>query len=552
MTGSIDLIWLGEAPPPAWPAGCVWTAGATPREVAAAVASRLLESTAEAWLFWHGRLGAPDATLAAALLKGPGDVWHAGLRLGMAGLPGMLDFIAPGWMLTCDPPPDIEATSWRLPLDACLVRSDVLRRMGGPDPAFATLSAAGLEMGHRWITGGAIVRHIPALAPGAIAPPPKLPLADEMRFIRRRAARWQRYWSAFRAILSGYAGPVAVLRAWRQTAPEPRLPAPPPCRPTLPPDGAEQPLPDARVTVLIPTVDRYSYLRVLLDQLRRQTVPPHEIIVIDQTAPDRRDAALAADFADLPLRLITLGRAGQCSSRNAGLQQATGDHILFVDDDDEAGPDLIAHHLRHMQQTGARISCGAADEVGAGPLPPHFTYPRVSDVFPTNNSLISRDVLRHSGLFDLAYERGTRADGDLGMRLYLSGQLMMYNPAISVLHHHAPSGGLRKHKARVNTYAASRQKIAVRVLPGASEVYLWRRYYTPGQVRENLWLVVLGTFSIRGGIGRKLLKGLVSLIMLPETLWKLRGRCRAAAALLESYPQIPALEPSAADAEGER
>ena len=80
-------------------------------------------------------------------------------------------------------------------------------------------------------------------------------------------------------------------------------------------------------------------------------------------------------------------------------------------------------------------------------LPDAFTLRRASDVFPTNNTMLRKSALRLSGLFDLAYEHGPRADGDLGMRLYLSGARMLLDPEIRVLHHHAPSGGLRTHKA---------------------------------------------------------------------------------------------------------
>ena len=58
------------------------------------------------------------------------------------------------------------------------------------------------------------------------------------------------------------------------------------------------------MTVLIPTIDRYPYLEVLLENLRTQTVRPVEIIVVDQTRPERRRTDLADRFTDLPLRII--------------------------------------------------------------------------------------------------------------------------------------------------------------------------------------------------------------------------------------------------------
>jgi glycosyltransferase involved in cell wall biosynthesis len=268
-------------------------------------------------------------------------------------------------------------------------------------------------------------------------------------------------------------------------------------------------------------------------------VTPLEIIVVDQTAKERRDSTLAGEFDDLPLKVMYLDQAGQCSSRNAGLCAAKGDYVLFIDDDDEVPPTLIEKHLENLRRFDADASCGVADEVGAGPLPETFTRIRTSDVFPTNNSLVRKDVLRRSGLFDLAYERGQRADGDLGMRLYLSGALMVLNPEISVLHHHAPSGGLRAHKARVVTYASSRGRLTHRHLLSPTEIYLAMRYFSARQLREELWLRTLGTFIIRGSKLKQALKFFVSLVYLPDTLWKTRERYRQADSMRQRFPQIP-------------
>jgi glycosyltransferase involved in cell wall biosynthesis len=306
------------------------------------------------------------------------------------------------------------------------------------------------------------------------------------------------------------------------------------------------------VSVLIPTVDRYPYLRTLLPQLRAQTVQPLEIIIIDQTSAERKDSDIFAEFADLPLKLLFLNEAGQCTSRNLGLQVARGDHVLFIDDDDEVSPTLIEDHLWNLRSFNADVSSGVANEVGTGSLPENFTYTRASDVFPTNNTMIRIESLRKSGLFDLAYNHGQRADGDLGIRVYLSGALMVLNPNISVLHHHAPRGGLRVHKARVITYASSRQNVRQRHLPSATEIYLALRYFSPRQVREMLWLRVLGTFSVRGGRGKKSMKAIISLFYLIHTLWHIRKRYREASDLLQSFPQIPQLVPQNAQESNQR
>ena len=385
---------------------------------------------------------------------------------------------------------------------------------------------------------GALVRHVPTLAPdvperGRLTLPPE----DEIEFLLQRFHGWQRYWALFRAAATRHLSPVAVFRGLyraRRTnvSPTKAIYIPRQCATAEPVSG--------RVTVLIPTLYRYSYLRTVLRQLRTQTVKPHEIIVVDQTAVADRDTSIAQEFQDLPLKIFYLGQAGQCTSRNLGLQHATGDYILFIDDDDEISDDLIESHLVRIQQFD--VSSGIADEVGAGALPENFTFFRTSDVFPTNNTLIRKDILLKSGLFDLAYDHGQRADGDLGMRVYLSGALMVLDPQITVLHHHAPRGGLREHRARVITRASSRQSLVQRHLPTVSELYLGQRYFSTLQQREALLLRILGTFRVSGSRWKQLSKVLISSVLLPHTMFHIRKVRRLAKSMSKIFPQISELD----------
>jgi glycosyltransferase involved in cell wall biosynthesis len=378
---------------------------------------------------------------------------------------------------------------------------------------------------------GALPRHLPWLA--APDEPATLPVEDEVRFLYWRFGSFWTRWALARAVLSGRLEVGEALRAWALATRERRPPEPSPLREALAGQGRR-----GSVSVVIPTLNRYPYLRVLLGQLERQTTPPCEVLVADQTPAARRERL---QFPNLPLRVLYQEAPGQCSSRNAALEAVGGDYILFLDDDVEVAANLIEVHLATLERFGACASCGVAIENGAGPLPEAFTYPRASDVFPTNNSLVRRSALTRSGLFDQAYERGSRADGDLGMRLYRSGALLVLNPAIAVLHHHAPQGGLRAHRARVVTYASSRRRLLDRHLPSATEIYLARRYFTTRQVREMLWLRALGTLAGRGGKARRLAKAAVGLACLPLSGVQIARQYQRATRLLQHYPQIPEL-----------
>jgi glycosyltransferase involved in cell wall biosynthesis len=493
-------------------------------------------------------LGEPDPERILKAIEDPGDVWHAGLRLGTAAQPCMMDFVSPTWMLNRDPDASINSTSWRISLRACLIRTEVLMQLGGLRPDFATLEAAALELGHRYVVKGAVTRHAPELVAGAVKETRvKLPISDELLFtFYRFGTKWS-LWSSFRAVASGYAKLRELRRALRRLkgARKPVEPAPYASAPNVSTrfDRA------ASISVLIPTLDRQAYLRSLLGQLRAQTVRPLEIIVVDQTRVEDRDPDIAADFSDLPLKMFYLNEPGQCSSRNLGLQAARGDYIFFADDDIDVGEGLFQSHLDNLNRFGDRVSSGVINEVGAGPLPQHFRLSRVSDVFPMGNTMLKRDVLENSGLLDLAFEHGPRADGDLGMRVYLSGALMMLTPEAPVLHHRAPRGGLRQHKARVTTYAGSRLRLTERDLPSITEIYLALRYFTKRQVREMLLMRAAGTLSANGSALKKALKAIVGIAYMPDTLRQISERRRQAELMLQEFPRIPKLEPKAAMSE---
>ena len=543
----IDLFIIGDpASVQEWSLGDVVLSGVSPSEAHCLLKKHLLNTNADAILFWDPIFPLPPRGLMEHLLTSAADVWHAGLRMGLSGKPEMLNYVNPTWMLNRDPDPNKAATSWRLSLRACLFRTEVLRQIGTLEPGFETLEGAGLELGYRCIRAGVFIRYIPELLPVDFAQEKVIiPLADQLRFIQLGfGGKWAK-WTKFRTVL-------ANPRAYFSTAHVQKIAQGAdtadrevkPYRRSLPTQGI---IPSGKVSVLIPTIRRYPYLRTLLDQLRNQTVPPYEIIVVDQTPQSERDADLPKDFSDLPVRWHYLDKPGQCSSRNMGLRYAQGDYVLFVDDDDEVSSDLIEKHLRNLNVYKCSISSGAALEPDQKELPADFRFLRLSNVFPTNNTMIRKDVLRKTGLFDLAYDHGQRADHDLGMRLYLAGELMVLDPSICLLHHHAPMGGLREHKARIHTYARSRTSVWHFNLLTVSDLYLAKRYFTSLQVRESRIINLLGTFSIHGSKLCKILKTLVALVLLPKNIYEIRKRNRIADQWLKVYPQIPQVQEGAVD-----
>lgn len=533
----IVLILFNGSIMPDWHLGHVYSAPNKPDLLVELVNAKLAEVQPDAWLFWDARLGIPDSKKMEAILDQPDDLWHAGLILGTNGQPGLLDFVKPNWMFNRDP--QQTATSWRVSLRACLVRDEVLRQMGFIRSEYETLDAAGLEWGLRCIQRGVFCRYEEDLIYSIVEPAPEVDISpgDELRIIQQRfGSRWH-LWAWMRALLSGYWN---IFQLWKVIQTSYHVPSQPDqlmhYQRVQKKDAAQT---EEKISVLIPTLNRYPYLKTILKQLREQSFPILEVIVIDQTPLQDRQILFYDEFKDLPLHVIFQDHAGQSSSRNAGLLISRGEYILFIDDDDEIQPDLIEQHLHYLKQHLSDASCGVADEIGSI-LPEAFKFQRAADVFPTNNSLLHRQALEKSGLFDLAFEHGARADADLGMRLYLSGSRLILNPQVSVLHHHAPQGGLRVHKARVITYSSSRRNLFQRGLPSPTEIVLSKRYFSARQTREFYWMSIFSSFSLHHpSVWLRLLKIIIGILLLPDSLLKLRSNIRQAERLILLNPAIP-------------
>jgi len=521
-----------------WDMGSVYNVAGTPKEISNVLTAEQQDSSVDYWLIWDAQLGNPDFNKVLETISEPGDVWHAGLNLGMRGEPDILKFVCPGWTLIIDPDSDIESSSWRLSLRCCLFKADVLRQMGGPSELFDTLEAASLELGYRYVNNGVFTRYIPGLSGSASLEKVRIPIQDQFKFLSLYYPKQWCYWSLCRALLKGRINSLHELKSILAIIRETKLYHCDYYHHPLPEETIKR-APNASVSVLIPTLSRYSYLTELIPQLESQTVKPEEIIVVDQTPAEQRQKIASTD-PKIGLKVIYMDQPGQCSARNLGLSSSSGDYILFLDDDTEIPQNLIELHLENLERFRTNISCGTVDDLTAREVLWDFSFFKISPVFSTCNALVKTQVLNKTGLFDQALDRKSNEDGELFMRMYLQGELMVLSPNTKIIHYHAPSGGLRTHGQRKITYASSRKSLFERRLPNHAEFYILKRYYDQESIHESFLLSILGTFSVRGNFLRKAAKTFISLFLLPDTIIKMaRAEKEAGYMLSEVNPDIP-------------
>lgn len=112
-------------------------------------------------------------------------------------------------------------------------------------------------------------------------------------------------------------------------------------------------------SVCICTRRRPDGLRRLLQSLVRQrAAPPFEVVVVDNDPAASAQAMAESMQADLNLRYVCEPAPGLAAARNRSLQEARGDFLAFIDDDEEADETWLATHHRVLQVTRADVTGG--------------------------------------------------------------------------------------------------------------------------------------------------------------------------------------------------
>ena len=102
-----------------------------------------------------------------------------------------------------------------------------------------------------------------------------------------------------------------------------------------------------RLTVVIPTRNRPHSLLRLLKSISSQTLSPKdfEVIVVDDGSDPPLQASCISEGLPFVVRLIhRVAQPGAHESRCAGLQEARGERVLFLDDDVVLAPTVLAEH----------------------------------------------------------------------------------------------------------------------------------------------------------------------------------------------------------------
>jgi GT2 family glycosyltransferase len=302
---------------------------------------------------------------------------------------------------------------------------------------------------------------------------------------------------------------------------------------------------DPSVTVVIPTLGRYELLAGVLDDLAEQTVPPTQVVVVDQNDRSKRDPGFYERHAErLPLEVVFQDERGQWISRNEAVRRATGEWIAFVDDDSDLVPDFVERHLEGLFTYDADLTTGASLAVVGAPIPDNYAFFRVADQWDSGNGLCHRSLLERFGLFDQQFDRQRRGDAEFGLRVQLRGALVVHVPKAIRTHHKAETGGLRTY----GSWDGFRSRDRSGPLPVPAMRYYTARYLTPRQAREDL-LIGLAQAIVPYELKRRATPvqwaGFVAaeLLHVPSTIRRIRLSGAIAQEMVREGPSIDALPP---------
>lgn len=184
-----------------------------------------------------------------------------------------------------------------------------------------------------------------------------------------------------------------------------------------------------KVSAIIPTYNRRSYITRAIDSVLAQTVPVDEILVVDDGSTDA-----TAEFLDekygARLRVIRQSNSGVSGARKRGIQEAKGDWIAFLDSDDEWMPGRNERLLAAADQVSDNVAWIFGDmqvitdrggdstlfgEHGLSVVgDPQVFEDSLSVQFPFQFGLLQASFIRRSALLELnCFIIGLRSDDDL-------------------------------------------------------------------------------------------------------------------------------------------
>ena len=165
-----------------------------------------------------------------------------------------------------------------------------------------------------------------------------------------------------------------------------------------------------KVSIIIPTYNRFSFLTEATESIFLQTYTDYELIVVDDGSTD--ETSQIQELYPGKLKYILQENRGASAARNRGIRESSGEYICFLDSDDLWKKNKLKMQVEYMErETDFNISY--TDEiwirngVRVNPREKHKKYSGlIYDkclplcIISPSSVMIKREILDRVGLFD--------------------------------------------------------------------------------------------------------------------------------------------------------
>jgi glycosyltransferase involved in cell wall biosynthesis len=162
-----------------------------------------------------------------------------------------------------------------------------------------------------------------------------------------------------------------------------------------------------RVSAVVTAFNCERYLAEAIESALGQTLPPSEVVVVDDGSTDET-RAVAGRY---PVRLVEQAHAGIGAARNRGVEATGGEWVAFLDGDDRWPPGRLDRLVAAITtDPELDVVFGHVEEFLSASAPPGASAPRRLPGYLPSAALVRRQLFQHVGPFRTDLRTGEFVD----------------------------------------------------------------------------------------------------------------------------------------------